>query len=177
MFAVLNDPQHPDAGGGAEDEGQDGGNGNGLAGLREEIDEVGRSAERRFEPGRRGFGLACLAFALIIAQLLPWAGDAAGWQVLAGQDGAVPRLFAATSVGFGIVLTVLTLLTRRWWLAWVCAVGSCIATVDGLLAIWSLQSSAASGHPGQGPGLGMILSLVLVIVLAVNWLRLAGSRA
>lgn len=163
MLPLLNDPE--------KDEPPE------VAELRAEIDEVERAAARRIEPGRRGFVIACLVFGLIISQLLPWVGQWAGWQVLAGEGGPVPTLFAATSFGFGIVVSALTLLTRRWWLAWVCAVGSCVATVEGMLAIWSQQSSGVSGHPGEGPGIGMILALVLMIVLAVNWLRAAGSRA
>lgn len=163
MLSLLNDPEN--------DEPPE------VAELRAEIDEVERAAARRIELGRRGFVIACMVFALIIAQLLPWVEDLAGWQVLAGDGGAMPQLFAATSAGFGIVVSALTLLTRRWWLAWVCAVGSCIATVDGMLAVWSQQSSGVSGLPGEGPGIGMILALVLMIILAVNWLRAAGSRA
>lgn len=147
-----------------------------IAEFREEIDEVERSLARRIEPGRSGFVIACLAFGLIVALMLPWTGEFAGWQVLIGEDDALPQLFAVTSSLFGIALSVLTLLTRWWWLSWVCAVGSCIATVDGLLAVWSLQSSGVPGHPGAGPGAGLIMALVLVIVLASNWLRTALSR-
>lgn len=150
---------------------------NDVAGLREEIDEVEREVARRIDPGARGFVLAVLAFVLIVAQLLPWVQDSAGWQVLLyGDDGALPRLFAATSVGFGVGASALALITRRWWLAWVCAVGACIASVDGLLAVWSLQSSPAPDTPGVGPGIGLILALLATIVLAVNWLRVAFSR-
>lgn len=148
-----------------------------VAGLREEIDEVERSAARMIEPGTRGFVIAVLVFLLMITQLLPWVAGSAGWEVLIyGEDGAIPRLFAATSVGFGIGASALALITRRWWLAWACALGSCVASVDGMLAIWSQQSSGASGQPGAGPGIGMILALIVVIVLAVNWLRIAWSR-
>lgn len=149
-----------------------------VAELREEIDEVERAAARRIEPGTRGFLIAVLVFVLIVAQLLPWAEGYTGWQILIGQGGGVlPRLFAATSIGFGIVASALTLATRRWWLAWVCAIGGCIASVDGVLAIWSQQSSGVSGDPGAGPGIGMVIALIVMIVLAVNWLRTAGSRA
>lgn len=148
-----------------------------VAELREEIDAVERAAARRIEPGSRGFVIAVLVFVLMIALLLPWVDDSAGWRVLLyGEDGAIPRLFAATCTGFGIAASALTLLTRRWWLAWVCAVGACVASVDGMLAIWSLQSSGASGHPGAGPGIGMIAAMIVVIVLAANWLRVAWSR-
>ncbi|MPY78810.1 MAG: hypothetical protein GEV04_09960 [Actinophytocola sp.] len=144
--------------------------------MREEIDEVERAVARRIEPGRRGFTIAVLVFAVIVVQLLPWVGGDAGWQVLLHGEVGIPKLFAATAAGFGVVLSALTLVTRRWWLAWVSAVGCSIASVDGLLAIWSQQSSGASGHAGAGPGIGMTLALVLMILLAANWLRTAWSR-
>ncbi|MGH3517832.1 MAG: Rv2732c family membrane protein [Haloechinothrix sp.] len=162
MLALLNDP--------ADKEPPE------VAELREEIDEVERQAARRIELGSRGFLIACLVFGLIVSLLLPWVGDYAGWQVLAGEGGPVPRLFAVTASGFGILGSALTVVTRRWWLAWVCAVGSCIATVDGLLAIWSQQSSGVSGVPGEGPGIGMVIALIVMIMLAGSWLRTAWSR-
>lgn len=148
-----------------------------VAELAEEIDEVERDAARRIDPGPRGFFIAVLVFVLMIALLLPWVGDSAGWRVLVyGEDGAIPRLFAATSSGFGIAASALALITRRWWLSWVCAVGCCVAAVDGLLGVWSQQSSAASGETGAGPGVGMVVALVVSIMLAASWLRTAWSR-
>nr|WP_034277827.1 hypothetical protein [Haloechinothrix halophila] len=147
-----------------------------MAELRQEIDEVERAVARRIDPGRRGFVIAVLVFAVIIVQLLPWVGDDAGWEVLLYSEIGIPKLFAATAAGFGVALSALTLVARRWWLAWVCAVGCSIASVDGLLAIWSQQSSGASGLAGAGPGIGMSLALVLMILLAANWLRTAWSR-
>jgi hypothetical protein len=164
VLDVLNDPERDESPEEAE--------------LREEIDQVERVMARRIDPGRRGFAIALLAFVLIVAILLPWVGDSTGWQVLVhGEDGAIPRLFAATAVGFGIGATTLALLTRRWWLSWVCALGSCIMVIDGVLAVWSQQSSAAPGVAGDGPGIGMVVALVVAVLLAVNWLRIAWSRA
>jgi hypothetical protein len=144
--------------------------------LAADVDAVVTRAARTVELGRRGFVIAVAIFALIVALLLPWVGDAAGWQVLAGEGGAIPWLFAATSTLFGVVASALTLATQRWWLAWVCAVGGWFASVDGLLAIWSQQSSPATGVVGEGPGAGMILAVVATVILAANWMRTAWSR-
>ncbi|SFQ33626.1 hypothetical protein SAMN05421810_106180 [Amycolatopsis arida] len=144
--------------------------------LAADVDAVVSRAARTVELGRRGFVIAVATFALIVGLLLPWVGDVAGWQVLAGEGGAVPRLFAATSTAFGVIASALALATRRWWLTWVCAVGGWFASVDGVLAIWSQQSSPASGAPGAGPGIGMVLALVAMIVLAAQWMRTAWSR-
>jgi hypothetical protein len=114
---------------------------------------------------------------LIVGLLLPWIDGTVGWQVLAGQtDEAIPRLFAATSTGFGVVASILALATRRWWLAWVCAIGGWFGFVDGMLAIWSQQSSAASGAAGGGPGIGLVIAGITMAVLAAQWMRVAWSR-
>ena len=151
--------------------------GNGeLAELAAEIDEVGDRASRTVELGRRGFTIAVFTFVLLVCLLLPWVGDHAGWQVLAGEGGGIPQLFAVTSTGVGIVASALALVTRRWWLAWVCAAGGWFASVDGLLAIWSQQSSHAGGAAGGGPGYGLIIAWIAMICLAVSWMRTAFSR-
>ena len=151
------------------------GNGD-LAELAAEIDEAGEHASRTVELGRRGFTIAVFSFVLLVCLILPWVGDHAGWQVLAGQGGGIPQLFAATSSGVGILASALALVTRRWWLAWVCAAGGWFASVDGLLAIWSQQSSHASGAAGGGPGIGLIIAWLAMICLAVQWMRTAFSR-
>jgi hypothetical protein len=148
-----------------------------LAELAAEIDEAGARASRTVELGRRGFTIAVFTFVLLICLILPWVGDYAGWQVLAGEGGGIPQLFAATSTGIGIFASALALVTRRWWLAWVSAAGGWFASVDGLLAIWSQQSSHAPGAAGGGPGFGMIVAWIAMICLAVQWMRTAFSRS
>ncbi|MDV6014495.1 hypothetical protein [Haloechinothrix sp. LS1_15] len=144
--------------------------------LREEIDEVERRAARTVEFGRRGFGIAVLVFILIIAMLLPWVEGHLGWQVLAGEVGIVPRLFATTVFAFGIIGSTLTLVTRLWWMAWVCAIGGWLTFVSGLLGIWSQQATATPGVAGEGPGIGMVIAMITGVVLGINWMRVAGSR-
>jgi hypothetical protein len=152
--------------------------GNGeLAELAAEIDEVGERASRTVELGRRGFTIAVFMFVLLVCLILPWVGEHAGWQVLAGEGGGIPQLFAVTSTAVGILASALALMTRRWWLTWVCAAGGWFASVDGLLAIWSQQSSHASGAAGSGPGFGLIIAWIAMICLAVQWMRTAFSRS
>lgn len=145
--------------------------------LATEVDEVVVRAQRTVELGVRGFVIAVAVFVLIIGLLLPWVGPHTGWQVLLGQGGAVPQLFAATSTGIGIVASVVALTSRLWWVVWACAVGSWFSFVDGLLAVWSQQSSHANNAVGSGPGPGLVIALLAVIVLAVNWMRTAWSRS
>jgi len=151
-----------------------------YAELRNEIDQVERHAVRTFEIGGRSMVIAIAMFVLLVGQVLPWVGDSAGWQILLGQGDLagraliVPRLFAATSAAIGVVASALALVTRRWSLAWVCALGGWFAAVDGVFAIWSRQSSA--GQDASGPGIGLVLSAVAMVVIAGCWLRTAWSR-
>jgi hypothetical protein len=148
-----------------------------FAGLREEIDAVGRKATRSVDLGMRAVVIASAVLVLLIGQLLPWMDQANGWEVLLGQAGAtgkasmVPRLFALTSAGFGVLGSMIALVTRRWGMAWVCALGGWFAAVDGFLAVWSRQSS------GTTPGIGLIIAEAAMIVIATLWLRTAWSRS
>ena len=142
--------------------------------LREEIDEVGRRASRTVELGGRAVVIAVAVFVLLVGLVLPWMNGASGLEVLIGQEtgkaSMVPRLFAATAVLFGVIASALTLITRRWVLAWVGAAGGWFASVDGMLAIWSRQSS------GTAPGIGMIIAVVAMVAIAIQWFRTAASR-
>jgi hypothetical protein len=149
-----------------------------FAALQAEIDQVERDVVGHVEPGRWAMVVAVGAFALLVAAALPWVGPNSGWEVLLGhvsdvpRIGLLPRLFAASSLLFGVLLSALTLFTRRWGLAWLCALGSAFSVVHGLWAVWSRQTAADDA----GPGPGMVLALLTMIVLAVQWLRLAFSR-
>jgi len=150
-----------------------------LAALRAEIDQVERDVVSHIEPGRWAMVVAVAAFALLVAAVLPWVGPHSGWQVLLGQAsdasrvGLLPRLFVASSLLVGVLLSALAMITRRWGLAWLCALGSAFSVVHGLWAVWSRQTAAADL---PGPGAGMVLALLTMIVLAVQWLGLAFSR-
>jgi hypothetical protein len=156
---------------------EDAGNGSELKRLAADVDQVVSKAARTVDLGRRGFVISVLVFVLLVGQLLPWVGGYAGWQVLLGEGGTIPQLFATTSTLIGVLASVLALATRRWWLTWVCAMGGWFASVDGLLAVWSQQSSTANNAVGHGPGAGMILALAVMIVLAIQWMRTAWSRS
>lgn len=153
-----------------------------VAGLRDEIDRVERDAQRRaartVELGGRAVVISVAVFVLIIGQILPWLGGATGLEVLlgtgsgdaVGKASLVPRLFAATSLGFGVLASALALTTRRWAFTWVCALGGWFASVDGVLAIWSRQSVHGD------LGIGLVIAWVATVFLAALWFRTAWSR-
>jgi hypothetical protein len=143
--------------------------------LREEIDEVGRRTSRTVELGGRAVMIAVAVFVLLVGLVLPWMNGSSGLEVLIGEEGGkasvVPRLFAATAVLFGVVASACALITRRWFFAWVGAAGGWFASVDGVLAIWSRQSS------GTSPGIGMVIAVVAMISIAFMMFRTAASRS
>lgn len=147
-----------------------------LAELREEVDAAERHAVRTVEFGRRAMVIAGAVFVLLVGVVLPWIDGAPGWRVLLGDASAVPQLFAATSLGFGVLGSVIALMTRRWVMCWVCAIGGWFASVDGVLAIWSQQSHVGRVDGATGPGIGLIIAAIAMIVLATQWFKMAWSR-
>jgi hypothetical protein len=149
----------------------------GIAGLRAEIDAVGRSALRHVDPGGRAVVISGAIMVLLLAVTLPWVGQASGWDVLSGtanpvdRVGLLPRMFGGVALGLGVGLSVLALVTRRWGLVWASALGCTYCVLDGVWAIWSRQTV----H-GPGPGIGLVLAVLALTVLAAQWLRLALSR-
>ncbi|ONI87381.1 hypothetical protein ALI22I_22280 [Saccharothrix sp. ALI-22-I] len=146
-----------------------------LAGLRAEINGVGRSAAKRFDPGAGALTIAVAALAILVSLILPWVDGMPGLSVLFGEADALPKVFSYAAVVVGVLLPALTLAVRRWALAWVCALASFATSVAGVLSIWTTQTTTGH-HPGPGPGAGLVLAVVAVVVLLVKWLRLAASR-
>jgi len=145
--------------------------------LDPELAGIAAHMERRTDPGSTAMTVAVGVLLLLASLALPWTGSTAGWQVLAGLEpslGVLPRLFAITALGFGVVGSALALATRWWALAWVCAVGCGFSVVDGVWAIWSRQTGVPDG--GTGPGFGLVLAVLTVVVLATSWVRIALRR-
>jgi uncharacterized membrane protein len=146
--------------------------------LRREIDQVERQIARKVDLDGRAVVIAVAVFVLIVGLVLPWFGGAAGYEVLLGTGPAestgrasmVPRLFAATSLLFGVLASAVGLITQLWAVTWVAALGGWFASVDGVLAIWSRQSSRGD------LGLGLVIAEVAMVVIAAHWFRVAWSR-
>jgi hypothetical protein len=148
--------------------------------FRDEIEAAERRIAREIDPGARALVVAILVFVLIGSFVLPHTGDVRGWDVLFSTHGAgkaaiaLPsRIFSWLTLVFGVGFSMLALLTRLWALAWVALAGSAVASVAGLLAIWSRQT-VATGHPG--PGIGLIVAWIAIIVLTFHWSRVVWSR-
>ncbi|OBH18168.1 hypothetical protein EHH44_04010 [Mycolicibacter terrae] len=148
--------------------------------YRADIEAAERRVASEIDPGGRGLVVAIGVFVLLASFLAPHTGAVRGWDVLFATNGAdealvtLPsRLFMWLALVFGVGFSMLALLTRRWAVAWVALAGSAVASVAGLLAVWSRQT-VVQGHPG--PGIGLILAWITVIVLTFHWARLVWSR-
>lgn len=145
--------------------------------ARKQLSQHERELLRRIDPGTRAVLIVAVMLVLVLCWVLPWMGDASGWQVLTGEAdpalnvGLLPRLFAVNSAVAGILLGALALATRRWALAWVAAMACVVVSFEGLVAIWSRQTA-----PQGGPSVGLVLAVVSMFVLAVQWLRIVWSR-
>lgn len=142
-----------------------------------------RSLAGSIDPGPRALVIAVAVLVLAGSFALPLSPGANGWQVLASAPAAVAdtitlpsRVFVIMAASFGIVLSILSLVTRIWPVALVTAAGCTVSIVFGLLAIWSRQTiDPASGNPGIG--IGLPLAWLAVMVLAFNWATIASRRS
>jgi hypothetical protein len=148
--------------------------------FKGDIEAAERRVAREIDPGARALVVAVCVFVLMLTFILPHTGDAKGWDVLVGDDAAIrngvtlpSRVFIWMILVFSVGFSMLALLTRRWALAWVALAGSTVASLLGLLAVWSRQT-APEPHPG--PGIGLIVAWITVIVLTVNWARAVWAR-
>ncbi|MGV0742316.1 hypothetical protein ABQF30_07975 [Mycolicibacterium sp. XJ870] len=135
---------------------------------------------REFDPGARAMVVAALVFVMLLTFVLPHTGASKGFDVLVGDAAAVrdgvslpSRVFTWLALVFSVGFSTLALLTRRWAVAWVALAGSAVASVLGMLAVWSRQTAPA---PYPGPGIGLIIAWIAVIVLTFHWARVVWSR-
>jgi hypothetical protein len=148
--------------------------------FKGDIEAAERRIAREIDPGARALVIAICVFVLLLTFILPHTGDAKGWDVLVGDDVAIrngialpSRVFIWLILVFSVGFSMLALLTRRWALAWIALAGSTVASLLGLLAVWSRQT-APEPHPG--PGVGLIVAWIAVIVLTINWARAVWAR-
>jgi hypothetical protein len=152
----------------------------GFDDFKGDIEAVERRMAREFDPGARALVVAILVFVVLVSFLLPHTGGAKGFDALIATDAAVregvslpSRVFTILAMVFSVGFSILALLTRRWAVAWVALAGSVVASVTGMLAVWSRQTAPA---PYPGPGIGLIVGWLAVILLTFHWARVVWSR-
>jgi hypothetical protein len=156
------------------------GDSGGFEEFKGDLEAAERRVAREIDPGVRALVIAIGVFILLLSFVLPHTGHAKGWDVLIDSGTAVregvslpSRVFTWLALVFGVGFSMLALLTRRWALAWIALAGSLVASLSGLLAVWSRQTAGAS-HPG--PGVGLLLAWLAVILVTYNWARAVWAR-
>ncbi|ODQ87386.1 Rv2732c family membrane protein [Mycolicibacterium flavescens] len=153
---------------------------NGFDQFKGDLEDAERRVAREIDPGARALVIAIGVFALLVSFILPYTGSARGLDVLTYSDAAIRegvtlplRVFTWLAAVFGVGFSMLALLTRRWALAWVALAGSTVATLLGLLGVWSRQT-APEQYPG--PHVGLIIAWVAVALVTFHWARAVWSR-
>lgn len=147
------------------------------------MEDAERKVSGAIDPGARALVVAVAVLVLLLSFALPHTGSANGWDVLAGDSDAIAesialpsRIFVWLTLVFSVIFSTLALVTQKWALAWIALYGSGVATVFGLLAIWSRQT-LPSTSTGAGPGAGLVLAWIVVAVLTFHWLRAVWLRS
>ena len=153
---------------------------NGFDEFKGDIEAAERRVAREINPGPRALVIAIGVFVLLGSFVLPHTGGARGLDVLIGGNAAIRdgvslplRVFTWLALVFGVGFSMLALLTRRWALAWIALAGSTVASLLGLLAVWSRQTAP---EPYPGPGIGLVVAWLAVIVVTYNWARAVWAR-
>ncbi|MHC3000969.1 Rv2732c family membrane protein [Gordonia sp. GN26] len=148
-----------------------------------------RKAERKvageIDPGARAVVVAIAVLLAMVSLVLPHTGSVTGLEVLSFAPEAVAervtivsKIFVYLVTIFGIVVSMLALLTRRWILAWIALCGCAIACVAGMLAWWSRNTPGVGGvQPPSGVGIGLVLGWIAVFVLTFHWSRVVWARS
>ena len=148
-----------------------------------------RKAERKvageIDPGARAVVVAIAVLLAMVSLVLPHTGSVTGLEVLSFAPEAaaervtiVSKIFVYLVTIFGIVVSMLALLTRRWILAWIALCGCAIACVAGMLAWWSRNTPGVGGvQPPSGVGIGLVLGWISVFVLTFHWSRVVWARS
>jgi hypothetical protein len=148
-----------------------------------------RKAERRvageIDPGARAVVVAVAVVVAMVSMVLPHTGSVTGLEVLTFAPEAaaervtiVSKIFVYLVTIFGIVVSMLALLTRRWVLAWIALCGCAIACVAGMLAWWTRNTPGVGGvEPPSGVGIGLVLGWISVFVLTFHWSRVVWARS
>lgn len=148
----------------------------------EELGRTERAVMTELDPGARAMVVAGLVLVLLVTFALPHTGSAAGFDVLSGSDAAVAesialpsRIFVVLVLTFGVVMSVLALVTRMWALAWAALAGCAVSSVFGMLSIWSRQT-VPDNVQGAGPGIGLIIAWIAVMALTFHWLKAVWNK-
>ncbi|GAA4740674.1 hypothetical protein [Gordonia alkaliphila] len=156
-----------------------------LRAYEKDLSKAERKVAGEIDPGARGMVVAVCVLLAMVSLLLMHAGSASGLEVLTnGPDATTERIALPSQVFvwllavFGIAISMLALATRRWVLAWIALCGCAVASVAGMFAIWTRNTTGVGGlEPPSGAGAGLLLGWAVVIVLTFHWSRVVWARS
>ncbi|QBJ95255.1 hypothetical protein ERC79_04265 [Rhodococcus sp. ABRD24] len=150
-----------------------------LSLLRRELSAIEERVAREVDPRGRGPVIGCAVMILVVALAAPQVDGLRAWQLLAGghhEVAALSRLFTWFVVVFGIGVSAIAVLSRRWVVAWVAMAGVTVGSALGLLAYWSQHSVRSGAHTGS-IGYGLLVEWAAMAVLAVLWIPVVAGRS
>ena len=132
--------------------------------------------------GAKRWVLAAAAALYLVAMVLPFVGDASGWQVLAAAGAAKEAQTAITEyvfawisfIGVGI-LTTLAVVTQRFAITVPAWMVTTVSLVFSVLGIW-LRNSSGLGI-SRGPGYYLAILCVIAVVFTTFPLILSRNES
>lgn len=122
--------------------------------------------EYQVEPGYR-IALEGGALLVLVGLALPQVPGVHGWDLFrASSLVALGHVFLGVAAAFGVVTTLIAVVTKRWVLAWVSFAGCALASTLGLFTFWEQHTDfRAPGVPDAEPGLPFTWVAVMIVTL------------
>lgn len=141
-----------------------------------------KTAASTVDMGARRWVLAAAAALYLVAMMLPFVGDASGWQVLAATSAAKDAQTAITEyvfawislIGVGI-LTTLAVVTQRFAITVPAWMVTTVSLVFSVLGVW-LRNSSGLGI-SRGPGYYLAILCVVAVVFTTFPLMLSRNES
>ena len=141
-----------------------------------------KTAASTVDMGARRWVLAAAAALYLVAMMLPFVGDASGWQVLAATGAAKDAQTAITEyvfawislIGVGI-LTTLAVVTQRFAITVPAWMVTTVSLVFSVLGVW-LRNSSGLGI-SRGPGYYLAILCVVAVVFTTFPLMLSRNES
>lgn len=161
-----------------------------FAAYEDDLRKTEKKIAGEIDPGARAVVVAICVMLAMISLMLPHTKGVTGFDVLlfssASRDAGVTLpswIFVYLLVIFGIAMSGLALITRRWVIAWIALCGCAVASVEGVFSIWIRNTAnlANSGPTGNlhtdGPGIGLYLGWLVAMTLTFHWARIVWARS
>lgn len=145
-----------------------------IAANQADLAGAERRANREVEPRKFLPGLALGMMAALLALFFPHAGEVRGFDVLFFTELAQSRnimrpeqIYTWLALTGGVLLTIGTIVSKSWIVAWANWAVAGIAWWYSIFAIWMRQSRPLT-EPGDGPAFGLIMCSVGLLVLFIT---------